>query len=1374
MRKPTFFLIIFLFGFVLTYAQPYEFAHFDNRNGLSGNEVLSIFKDSRGFVWFGTSTGLNRFDGIAFKTFNSDVNGTNSYLYENLRKIVEDANGNLWLQGNTFLFYNWRTESFTSNIDSVLNKMGLPPYPISVQVDKDKNFYVAYFGKGIYKYDVGAKKISLFKQSPYAKDLVPSPITDMKIQDYFMWVLHRDGVLERVNTKTAAVEIRNTYIKEKLKSSIIPKNIFIDADKDIWVYPGINDKGALFFNLKQNNWTLLGVDTNPALSHSFTRCIIQDSKGMIWIGTDHGGINIYDKKRKTIRILENNVYNKYSLSQNSIISLYCDNDGIVWAGTYKNGVSYYHPSMFKFWKSPLYYLFIRNAEVFDCSSLYKDQQDNLWVGTNGKGLIKYNEQSGSMQRFRANSNDEQSISSDIITSIFEDSQRTIWIGTFLGGLNAYKNRGFKQYRFDKNNPNSLSNQSVYGIAEDHDHNLWIATLGGGINRLNPERKVFTHYNRENSPLRSDFILSTFTDASKKIYFCSDIGIYRIYKKNEIVPFFADSKLQDSVSRTPVPQLMTDSEGLIWTATKNGINIYDPKVKTFHRITTNNGLSSNDVRSLVEDGDGNIWAGTSNGLNRIYFNRKMPELKPAIISFDINDGLPSSSFNPSAVFKDKKGIIYMGTTQGYIAFNPQDIPVNNFVPTPRFTDLLIAGQVIKPHVNYNGRIIINKSIVDLDEIILKHDETNFTVQFSGLSFIHPEKNKYKYMLEGLEKQWREITNGVGVASYSNLNAGTYKLKVYAGNEDNIWSEKPIILKIIVRPPFWFSWWAWTIYVATAGLLITLFIKHKLNKQKEKFEHAQRLLEAEKLHEVDQLKLKFFTNISHEFKTPLSLIISPLEKLLTSPISPDEKSTLNMMYKNARRLLDMVNEILDFRKLDQNQLALNLSKGNIIEFAKDICASFSPLAAEKSIKLTFTTFQKDLSMQFDREKMYMIIVNLISNAFKYTREGHIDVSIFLSEKVSNKAIEKQLCFQVSDTGTGIKPEYLGKIFERFFRIESAEVHGIPGTGVGLHLVSEFVKLHDGEIYVESVVGKGSVFTVLIPMTNTTLDILKNQDVIYPGSVKNETSLDAMADLNKLPQNNGLPLLLIIDDNQDFCSFLTGLFCNDYRIVTANDGEEGYGIVLDQWPEMILCDLMMPKMDGYEFCKKIKEDMRTSHIPVILLTAKSSDENRYSGIEAGADDYISKPFNIEILKLKIVKIIEKQKLLQSRFKAKVDISPGKIEIVSMDEKFVKKAVSIAEENIGNPNFLVEDLCKEMGMSRVNFYKKIVALTDKTPSEFIRFIRLKRAADLLAKSQLYVSEISLLVGFNEAKYFRKYFKDEFGVTPNEYKKNVSKLHGD
>lgn len=1373
MKKPLYTLLFLLFSFIIK-AQQFEFSHLNNTNGLSNNQVEAILKDSRGFMWFGTNMGLNRYDGINFKTYKNIKNDSKSPSYDRFTGIQEDIKGNLWLQSSAgvYMLYDWKSESFINNIDSLLSDIGLPPAPAIIEIDKKKDLYISYPGKGIHKYNATTNKITIYKQSKNTNDLALSDISDIKIKDSYIWVLHNDGLLERVNMQTNRVDMRNTFFKDNNQNSTIQKSLFIDSDNDIWVYPSIADKGVIYLNTKKGQWTLLDTNSKVALSSSFVRCVGQDINGLIWIGTDHGGISILDKKNQKITVLKNDIYNHNSISQNSIISFYSEPNGTVWVGTYKSGASYYHPNLFKFKKSPLFYMFNKNAEIFDCNSLYKDKSNNLWIGTNGTGLIKYDQSTEKVERFRNNTNDAGSISSDIITSIYEDHRQTLWIGTFMGGLNAFDGKSFKKFQLNETNPNSLSSKSVYSLTEDNDHNLWIATLGGGIDQLNPARDTFTHHNMSNSKdLLSNYIVSMFVDTQKNIFLSTDRGICVLDEsKKEVRKYFPDNTFLDSLTSIVINNMIVDSRGLLWIATDKGINVYYPTKQRFEYITTNEGLPGDEVVSLIEDNDGNIWAGTRNGLVCFYCKYENQKLTYTIASFDVNDGLPGSVFNTNAIFKDKDGIIYIGSTKGYTSFDPRKIVFNKNVPKPHFTDLLITNQVIKPNTKYSGRVILEQSITDLDEIVLHYGETNFTIQFSSLNYIHPEKNRYKYMLEGLDNKWTETSTGIGSASYSNLNAGTYKLIVYASNDDNVWSSEPIVLTIVVKPPFWLSWWATIIYILITITALRFFIKYKLNKQKEEYEQAQKILEAQKIHEVDELKFKFFTNISHEFKTPLTLILTPLEKLMKSSVSDEQKATMSIMHKNAKNLLNMVNEILDFRKFDQNKMTLNISRGNIIEFTKEICQSFSALAGEKSIKLTFTTYLQELQMEFDKEKMHKIISNLISNAFKYTEDGQIDVSIGISELLQTDTPTKQLCLKVSDTGVGIEKEYLEKIFERFFRIEKAEKNNQSGTGVGLHLASEYVKLHGGEIQVESIEGKGSTFTILLPIQNSTYKELSNQDIIHSGDISiSEIKEGAELDL-KSAQRAHLPLLLIVDDNEDFCEFITSLFIDDYRTVIANDGEEGYSIVLDQLPDIILCDVMMPKMDGYEFCRHVKGDIRTSHIPIILLTAKSSEESKYSGIEAGADDYISKPFNIDMLKLKIAKIIERQKKIHSNFKKKIDISLSEIEITSMDEKFVQKTISIVEENIGNPEFLVEDLCKEMGMSRVYFYKKILALTDKTPSEFIRFIRLKRAADLLEKSQMFVNEIAFQVGFNDPKYFRKYFKEEFGVTPNEYKKNVSK----
>jgi signal transduction histidine kinase/DNA-binding response OmpR family regulator/ligand-binding sensor domain-containing protein len=1268
------------------------------------------------------------------------------------------------------------SEKFNRNISKFLSPLGFHFIPSIVEFDSQKNYYLYNPNDGVYKYDIGSKKISRFKQSSNSNTLSTGVIIAIRPYQGFIWVLFQSGLLERVNEKTKSVDFRNRYVFECAAGSTILKHLYIDKEGSPWVYPGIGDKGALHFEMTKGQWMFFGNDKNEFrysgdmfITSNFVRDIAQDDKGRIWIGTDHGGVNIYNKKTNAITVLKNDPLNPNSLSQNSAISLYYDNTGIMWVGTYKNGISYYHPGMFKFEKSPLFFYNNPDLENKDCNVLCEDHAGNLWIGTNGSGVLKWDKQKGSFRLYRNQKENKSSISSDIIISILEDRKGTMWFGTFLGGLNNMVGERFNRYEPEVNNTNSLSNKSIYGLKEDQRQNLWIATLGGGVDELDNSRKNFIHHNITNAPgLNSNYILSMYTKDSTLIYLSTSLGIDVLNTKtNETRPVFKSQSQQNKLSDLIIYNTLIDKRNQLWIATDNGINIYNPANNTINYINKASGLSSDQVVSLVEDNNGNVWAGTRNGMACIYCttNSSTRRTEYNVISFDENDGLLSSIFNQNAVFKTREGKIYIGCTKGYTVFDPQKILFNTIVPQPRFTELLIGNEEILPNGKFKNRIILDASIIHKNKIVLHYNEKNFTVNFSALSYIHPEKNRYRYKLKGFDEDWKETTNGVGSATYSNLNQGTYQLIVYASNNDNVWSAKPLILEIVIRPPFWFSWWAFVIYFILGVMLLWYIVNFNLRKQKLEFENEQHVREAKQLHEIDEMKFRFFTNISHEFRTPLTLIVSPVEKLLLEAKSDEEKSLLSIIQRNAFGLLELVNQLLDFRKLDVQKDSLNISVGDVVAFIKDICYSFTEMATKKSINFSFSTSVSELRIEFDPEKMKKIVSNLLSNAFKFTpNSGKIDVNMGLIQQMNDD--KQMLKITVSDSGIGIPAKDLERIFERFYRVENPENGHQTGTGVGLHIVSEYVKLHKGDIGVESQLGKGSIFTVSIPVTRHLQEEFINQNITN-ASIPEEQTPEEEAIFEE--HRKKLPLMLVVDDNEDFRNFISALFTENYRILKAEDGEVAYQMILDKMPDLIICDVMMPKMDGFELCKLVKQDIRISHIPIILLTAKAGDENKYRGLEAGAEDYIAKPFNMEMLSLKVSRIIERQQKTREQFKHKVDITTTDVEITSMDVKFVKKAVALVEANISSSEFLVEDLCREMGMSRVYFYKKILSLTDKTPSEFIRFIRLKRAADLLEKSQLFVNEVAYQVGFNDPKYFRKYFKDEFGVSPNEYKKKFT-----
>ncbi|MBP1676455.1 MAG: hypothetical protein H6Q20_1014 [Bacteroidetes bacterium] len=1377
MRKIIFFLFLF-FTFCLQ-AQVYNFARLDNTDGLSNNQIESIFKDSRGFMWFGTNFGLNRYDGYEVKVYKSEKADSASLKYNSIPEIEEDAFGRLWIKGAPdYVVYSFSTEKFSRNLSEILKPYGINFNPALVEIDANKNFYFYQTNVGIFKYDIKQKKLFSFLQNKNPNSLSAGTIAGLRVYKGCFWVLFQNGLVERFNEQTNSVDFRSSFVSEKSIGSFIPKNLFVDNEGCPWIFPGIGDAGVSHYDFEKSEWVYFGRSKTPFsafairnISSDIVRDVVQDKTGKIWIATDHGGINIYDKKSESIAVLLNNPMNPNTISQNSTISLFCDNDGIVWVGTFKNGVSYYHPGMFKFEKSPLFFYQHAGLENKDCNSLYEDTRGNLWIGTNGNGLLKYDGKRGDFKIYRNDKNDPSSISSDIVISSIEDKQGNMWFGTFLGGLNLMQGDKFKRFASDVSNPNSLSNMSVFGLAEDANENLWIGTLGGGVDRLDKTRTIFEKHH-VGSTSQANFVLSLHNSGSS-IFISTSQGVGVLNTSNgTIEPVFKDRELESKLTDLVVYNTFYDSRRLLWIATDNGINIYNAANNSIAYINASNGLPSEQVVSFLEDNKGDIWVGTRNGLASVTCRKnKNGTYRFSVFSFDENDGLVNTSFNQNAVFKNSKGELYFGGTKGYVKFNPDNIRFNTIVPVPRFTSLYIGTEEIIPGKKFHGRQIVYKSMADLDEIVLNYNENNFTVKFSALSYIHPEKNRYRYMLKGLDNDWIEPRAGIGSVSYSSLAHGVYELVVYASNNDNVWSKEPLVLRIVIKPPFWLAWWAITFYVLMALFAVWLIVYYNLRKQKRQFETERQMREARQVHEMDEMKFRFFTNISHEFRTPLTLIVSPVEKLMQMNRTDEERNLLDIIQRNANGLLDLVNQLLDFRKLDVKKDTLNLSVGDAVSFIKDICYSFTDLANRKSINFSFSTSISELRIEFDPEKMRKVVYNLLSNAFKFTNNsGRIEVSVNMVQQID---FENQfLKITIADTGLGIPAKDIEKIFERFYRVENPGTGHQTGTGVGLHIASEYVKLHGGQISVESTEGKGSVFTVLIPAKQYMVQeimLTNNNENMLPDTT--EKILDAENELHGADEKkNKLPLMLIVDDNADFRNFITTLFISQYRVITAENGEKAYKIVLDKMPDLILSDVMMPVMDGFEFCRKLKQDIRVSHIPVIMLTAKTGDENKYIGLESGAEDYISKPFNMEMLSLKVTRIIERQRKIQEHFKKRIDINPSEIEITSMDEKFVKKAVALVELNIDNADFLVEDLCREMAMSRVYFYKKILSLTNKTPSEFIRFIRLKRAADLLERSQLYVNEVAFQVGFNDPKYFRKYFKEEFGYSPNEYKKKFEK----
>ena len=1376
-------IILFLFAFVYGFygidlfsqSGHISFTHLDINNGLSHNQVNCIFKDRRGFMWFGTMSGLNRFDGYTFIVYRHNPDDSSSINDSYINSIAEDHLGRLWINTRTaFCIYDPESESFSNNITGYLESLGLPAETVSgVARDSRGKLWLTLANSGMVGLNPVDKSVNRLNYDPDDSGSIVSNDVSSFIQDHHgdYWLITHNGILQRVDGSNLKLAYKDFRIFHEKGEHWMQYQLYADCDNDIWIYASNYSNGAYLLNTKTDELQLISKESGLyRMNNNTIKGIAEDDNGLIWIGTDHGGINLIDKKNHSVSFLVSNPYDERSLSQNSITSLYRDDVGILWAGTFKKGINYYHPDIIRFGLVKHQSINPSNLEYDDVNAFCEDEQGNLWIGTNGGGLIHYNKSTGRFAHFRHDPSDHGSLSNDVITSLYIDSRKRLWIGTFYGGLHYYDGKIFHHYRHNAVDPASLADDRVWVIFEDAQKRFWIGTLGGGLDLLNRTNGRFRHYkSTDANSVGSDFILSIIEDKEQNLWFGTSHGISILDKQSGIfrhlVTVPGDS---GSLSNSNVIALLCDKRGWIWVGTREGLNLYNRQRSTFTKITRSNGLADNTILSMLVDDEGNLWLATSHGLSNIIID---PSSTPdnmgyRILNYDEPDGLQGKEFNERAACRTRDGELLFGGAKGFNIFRPQDIKTNTGRPEIVFTGLEIYNTPVKVNEKINGRVLLKRSVAAGDEIILKYRENMFSVEFAALDYFQPMKNQYKYKLEGFNDSWMESDASVRKATYTNLDPGRYVFRVIAANNDGYWNNQGASIHITIRPPYWKTKAAFVVYFIIVTMLLLLLRFIILERERMNYRAQQERQEADRRHEIDMLKIKFITNISHEFRTPLSLIITPLEKILKNTEMIELKKQLLFIYRNAKRLLNLVNQLLDFRRMEYQQLRLYPALGDIVSFTREITYSFSDLAEKKSIVLHFESDIDALPTLFDHDKVEKIIFNLLSNAFKFTPEkGRITVALSHRNNTTNiggngDPVTGWVELSVQDTGIGITKDRQEKVFEQFVQDDNSPVEINKGTGIGLSLVSEFVKLHKGKVRLESEVGKGSRFTVLLPILTE-----KEWTELHTATTFKTAETIAPSGNSVQPQHlKERPTVLIVEDNDDFLFYLKDNLKVRYTILEASDGFAGLKIAREKTPDLIVSDIMMPGMDGIELCRSVKNDKHTSHIPVILLTARTSETKRMEGFDIGADEYITKPFSFELLESRIKNLIHQRELVKKSFQKRFELTPSEIKVTSLDEKLIQKAMSIVEGNLANPDFSVDQLAREVGMSRVHLYKKLTSLTGKSPIEFIRVIRLRRAALLLEKSQLSVAEIAYQVGFNNPKYFTRYFKEEYKILPSEY----------
>ncbi len=1347
---------------------PYAFSRLNISNGLSNNQANCFYKDKQGFLWIGTMAGLNRYDGYGFKIFYHNINDTTSLSDDFIIRILEGPDDKMWLETrNGFNVFDPGTEKISRNIGASLQSEGIPENVlIDLKKDPDGNYWFLTGRQTLYRRKADSKKSDIVYKNLFQQNQIAAFAFNKKRQCV---IIHVNGLVTVLDSKSGK-QVRTSNIPTTIfGAGSLFYSLFIDDEDELWIYASadITPKGLLRMNLASDKYILYAKDKGDIrLNTNLVISIQQDNQGKFWICTDHGGINLFDKKKNSIQYLLHNDDEIKSLSQNSITAAYKDNSGIIWLGTYKQGVSYYHESIIKF---PLYRKRVSDPNSLpfdDVNRFVEDAKGNLWIGTNGGGLIYFDRAANRFTQYKHQPGNANSISNNVIVSLLIDHEQKLWIGSYYGGLDCYVNGRFIHYKNDPNDPYSLSDDRVWEIYEDSKNNLWVGTLNGGLNRFDRTKNIFYRMNANQPNLLSGNYISALTeDQQNRLWVGTSNGIDVIDAKNNITHYNIYNDPATRITNNNINCFLRDSRGLMWIGTRDGLNVFDPSTKTFYYFRNQDGLPGNNVLNILEDEQHHLWISTNNGIANITVGTGQQGITIKPVNYDELDGLQGTEFNENAALKTSKGEMIFGGANGFNLFFPSTIKADQVSSIVALTDLQLFNKTVVIGEEINGRTILSQSISEAKSIELRHNENILALEFAALSFFNPEKIKYAYKLEGFNDNWIYTDGNMRKAIYTNLDPGTYTFRVKASEEDGSWNEKETTLTIKISPPFWKTPLAYLLYAAVIVFALWAARRILLERARMRFEVEQQRKEAERVQQMDALKTKFFTNVSHEFRTPLSLILSPLEKIIKKAGDTDQKKQLQLVQRNAKRLLNLVNQLLDFRKMEVQEFSIHLTKEDIVNFCRDMTYSFSDISEKKDISLSFSTNVDLLETYFDKDKLEKILFNLLSNAFKYTPSGG-KVSVELEydpNRLNNGAVQ----LKVKDSGIGIANDMKEKIFERFYQLNTAGGVQNSGSGIGLVITKEFVKLHGGTIEVESEPEKGSCFIVTLPVKDIQEPAMlqeKKEETVLSPQVTDEL-LNGTGENGHAKRNT----ILLVEDNEDFRFYLKDNLKQNYQVIEAVNGKEGWDKARDIQPDLVVSDVMMPVMNGIELSKKVKTDPRTSHIPMILLTAMNSEETELEGFKAGINDYISKPFTFEILASRIRNMLRLKEQLRNRFQNQVEVNPADVTVSPVDEEFMKQALAAVEKNMDNPDFSVEDLSRELFMSRVALYKKLLSLTGKTPIEFIRVMRLKRAAQLLQKSDLNISEIAYQVGYNNPKIFTKYFKEEFSMTPSQYQANKS-----
>jgi signal transduction histidine kinase/ligand-binding sensor domain-containing protein/DNA-binding response OmpR family regulator len=1347
-----------------------NYKHYNIKNGLSNTHINCINQDKLGYLWIGTDDGLNQFDGYEFKIFFHSPVDSNSLSSSAVYTIHISNDSNIWI--GTFKgldLYKAKNQSFEHKIIPFPN---LKNNNLPVKTIAESSSGILWIGTS------GGGLIAVNKKTWKPVHIINSYLFPVIKSDFiYSLLIDKNGKIW-FGTENGGAYTYDPVNKILLPLSQIIKNktialIYEHTDNNIWlgtIYDGLYVYNQKYDKLQRfENYYNLPFNISGETIYS----ILKDDDNTISIGTNGSGIFKINLENKTIINEKYNPNNTQGISGNKIRVIFRDKQKNKWYAIHQTGIDMIPGFVYPF---TTYNTDPQNEIVLSHNSILSicsDAEGNIWIGTDGGGINVINRAKKTVKVYNSARNPQWGIN-DVVRSIYMDYSGKMWFGFYLGGLGCYdpiKNT-YKSFLYDPSNNNSLSNNDVTAIIQDKTGNIWIATNGGGLNMFDPLNKHFTHFkNNPSDPdnsISSDWLVTLYLDKQGMIWIGSYWGLTCLNPSDyHIQNYSSNSPIRRPLSNNSVNCIFEDSKGQIWVGTWGGLNLLDRTTGNCKVFTVHDGLPNNFINGIVEDDEGNLWLSTNNGICRFNYE------KMSFSNFFEYEGLQSNEFIHGAYYKSTSGEIFFGGIKGLTCFYPKKIKANYINFNTLITDFKINYKSIIFSEDKHYTKILSKSIYETNTIHLPYNYNNINISFVNIDYIFPERIKYSYILEGFENSWQFSDYKKREVTYTNIEPGVYYFKIKSTDANGNWPVYSKILKIVIHPPFWLTLFAKILYIITFIIIAFFTVKYYIKRIKIKNNLKLEKIKKEKEDELNLSKLKFFTNISHEFRTPLTLIMGPLEELLSDSKMPEQYiRLLEIMKRNVKRMMRLINELLDLRKQETGNMQLKASYGDIISFIKEACSAFQQIAKQKNIFFDFTSFADSYYIWFDADKVDKIIFNLLSNAFRFTpSSGYIEVSISITDNNDNHPSIKQfITISVSDSGKGIQPEKLNKIFTRFYQIEENGILG--GTGLGLSLAKEFAEMHSGKITVISEIDKGSCFTLFLPIGDAHLSennkivsthksntqIIEEIKYEYTENELNETETPT----NK--QNN-LPSILIVEDNHDLCSYINGILNKEFKVYEAYNGKEGWDKIQELLPDLVVTDIMMPEIDGIELCKLIKTNFQTSHIPVIMLTARAAEEQQITGIETGADSYITKPFNTRYLVATIHNIIETRHKLKEKFSNDEAFDIKELAITSSDEKFLQKLMEIIDQKITDPELSVEKLSKEIGMSRSHLHRKLKSLTGQVPNEFIRIVRLKMAARLLKTTDINIAELTYKIGFNNPSYFSTCFSKYFGISPTQYK---------